>query len=117
MVTENRRGRIGPVQLRRVYYGQLHSILDVILPASQTLGLTQPTRHLLALVEPCSTGGKDATRGLAIYEAMTAPIIIDLRTVECVVGRVKRGNEWGIIDRSGDFARTVFVDPIDDEEQ
>jgi hypothetical protein len=76
----------------------------------------QPTRYLLALVEPCSTGGKDATRELTTYEATTAPIIIDLRTIECVVGRVRRGNEWGIIDRSGDFARTVFVDPGDNDE-
>jgi len=26
---------------------------------------------------------------------------------------VKRGNEWGIVDRSGELARTVFVDPIE----
>jgi hypothetical protein len=34
-----------------------------------------------------------------------------LPMVECVVGRVNRGNEWGIVDRSGDFSRTVFVNP------
>ena len=67
---------------------------------------------------PCSTGGKDATRELTTYTETTAQVVIDLRTVECVVGRVRRGNEWGIIDRSGDFARTVFVDtPIIDDEQ
>jgi hypothetical protein len=51
------------------------------------------------------------------YEATTAPVIVDLRTIENVIGRVKRGNEWGIIDRGGDFARTVFVDPVDDAEE
>ena len=58
----------------------------------------------------------DATHEVTMYSNTTAPIVIDLRTVECVVGRVQRGNEWGIIDRSGEFARTVFVDPVDDEE-
>lgn len=38
-------------------------------------------------------------------------VVVDLHTVECVVGRIKRRNEWGIVDRSGDFARTVFVEP------
>ena len=41
---------------------------------------------------------------------MTAPIIIDPSTVECVVGRVRDGNEWGAIDRSRDIARMIFVD-------
>ena len=40
-------------------------------------------------------------------------IIIDLQVVECVMGHVKHGNDWGIIDHSGDFACTVFVDPVD----
>ncbi|KAF8512809.1 hypothetical protein JB92DRAFT_2926436 [Gautieria morchelliformis] len=76
-----------------------------------------PKRHLLALVMPCSTGGRDATKVVTTYSLTMAPIVIDLRTVECVVGRVRRGNEWGIVDRSGDYARTVFVDPVQQEEQ
>jgi hypothetical protein len=39
----------------------------------------------------------------------TVPVVVDLRTVECVVGCVNPGNEWGIVDCSGDFDRTVFV--------
>ncbi|KAF8494018.1 hypothetical protein JB92DRAFT_3147186 [Gautieria morchelliformis] len=33
--------------------------------------------------------------------------------IDCdgVMGQVQRGNEWGIIDRSRDLARTVFVNP------
>lgn len=66
----------------------------------------------------CSTGSKDTTQELATYTETTALVVIDLRTVECVVGQVRRGSEWGIIDHSGDFARTVFVDtPIINDEQ
>ena len=81
------------------------------MPQSRTLGLEESHRYLLAVIQPCSTAGKDATRQLTTYSETTVPVVVDLRTVECVVGRVNRGNEWGIVDRSGDFARTVFVDP------
>lgn len=54
--------------------------------------------------------GIDVTRELTTYETTTTPIVFDVRTIECVVGRVRRGSEWRIVDRSGDFARTVFVD-------
>lgn len=117
MVADNPRHRNNQGQVRQVFYGQLHCIIDVILPVSRALALTEPKRHLLALVEPSSTRGKDATREVTTYEATTAPVIVDLRTIENVIGRVKRGNEWGIIDRGGDFARTVFVDPVDDAEE
>ena len=118
MVTNNQHRHDQPLQLRQVFYGRLESIIDVELPCTPRLNISAGTRYLLALVTPCSTGGKDATRELTTYTETTAQVVIDLRTVECVVGRVRRGNEWGIIDRSGDFARTVFVDtPIIDDEQ
>ena len=41
----------------------------------------------------------------------TVPVVVDLHMVECVVECVKRRNEWGIVDCSGDFARTVFMEP------
>jgi hypothetical protein len=56
------------------------------------------------------------TRELATYVETTTPVVINLRTIECVVGWVQRGNEWAIVNRSGDFACMVFVDPEDDDE-
>ena len=114
MVANRERDYRNAVQGRQVFYGQLQCIIDVVLPSSDILNITQPQRFLLALIEPCSTQGRDATRELTTYMATTAQIVIDLRTIEwCVVGR---GNEWGIVDRSGDFARTVFVDPEVEED-
>jgi hypothetical protein len=59
---------------------------------------------------PCITEGKDATCELTTYGQVSTSIVIDLQTIGCVVGRVKRGKTWGIVDRSGELARTVFVD-------
>ena len=116
MVANNQHGCSWPTQVCQIFYGQLDCILDIELPASHTLNLVQPTRFLLAVVTPCSTGGHDAMHEVTTYSNMTALIVIDLCTVECVVGQVWHGNEWGIIDRSGEFARTVFVDPVDNKE-
>ncbi|KAF8486605.1 hypothetical protein JB92DRAFT_3257362 [Gautieria morchelliformis] len=118
LVKNHRRGRNSePEQICQIFYGQLESIIDVVLPRAPHINIVMPKRHLLALVMPCSTGGRDATKVVTTYSLTTAPIVIDLRTVECVVGQVRRGNEWGIVDRSGDYARTVFVDPVQQEEQ
>jgi hypothetical protein len=81
------------------------------MPWSHTLNLDKVCRYLLVVIQPCSTIGKDATCEVTTYSETTVPVVVDLRTVECVVGPVKRGNEWGIVDRSGEFAQTVFVDP------
>ncbi|KAF8512114.1 hypothetical protein JB92DRAFT_2830908 [Gautieria morchelliformis] len=81
--------------------GFLHSLLPPV-----------PVPNEVAVVQPCSTGGKDATSEVTTYTETRVSVVINLRTMECVIGSVKRGgNEWGIVDRSGDFARAVFVDP------
>jgi hypothetical protein len=115
-VQNHRRGRDEPEQIHQIFYGKLECILDIVLPRAPRINIMTPKHHLLALVTPCSTGGQDATKVVTMYSVTTAPIVVDLRTVECVVGRVKRGNEWGIVDRSGDYARTVFVDAVQQEE-
>jgi hypothetical protein len=87
-----------------------------VSPCIPALGIEHPKHFILALVTHCSTAGKDATQELTTYESTTTSITIDIRMIECVVGCVRRGNGWGIVDRSGDFACTVFMDPRDDED-
>jgi len=61
------------------------------------------------MITPCSTGGQNAIQDYTIYSDTTTQIITDLRAVQYVVGRVKSRGSWGIIDRSGNFARTEFM--------
>jgi hypothetical protein len=81
------------------------------MPQSHTLDLEESHRYLLAVIQRCCMAGKDVTHDLTMYLETTVLVIVDLRTVECVVGHVNHSNEWGIVDCSGDFAGTVFVDP------
>ena len=60
---------------------------------------------LHALILGCSksglkTEGKDASRQTTVYKECHTQDIIELSMIKCVVGRVKRGNLWGIVDRS-----------------
>jgi len=66
-------------------------------------------RLLLALLTTSSTNGQDATKKVVTYVENTTQIVTDLQVVSCVVGRIQTRNRWGIIDRSGDLARTEFI--------
>ena len=67
-----------------------------LLPAPQ-LKLTKPTTLILALVQEAKAKLKD---DIYFYKEFGAEEVIDLETVQCVVGRVKNGGEWAIIDWS-----------------
>jgi len=92
-----------------VFYGELNYILQCLLGKQKIWKEFRNKTRLLAVITPCNTKGKDATKQLVEYTASTAQIVTDLQAVECVVGRVRRGKKWGIIDRSGDQVRTEFV--------
>lgn len=124
LVDRNERFPKRPVLLeRQVRYGQLHSIMVCTLPVSNLLRLTPQSQKLflLAYITPVDTSVQragartwpDATEEVVSYtETRETSIIVDVSSVECVVGRVKykiNGRaRWGIIDRSGDGARTTF---------
>ncbi|KAG1729425.1 hypothetical protein EDD22DRAFT_788859 [Suillus occidentalis] len=99
-------GTLQVIQL--VQYGRLEKIL--VCPLSnntQWLGLAGKTL-LLALIKPCQTGGRDATKEETRYSRNLASIITDLRNVKGVVGRVESRGEWTIIDRRNSFAKPAF---------
>jgi len=35
---------------------------------------------------------------------------VDIKSIQCVVGRVKDQERWGLIDRSGPLAHAVFTE-------
>ena len=85
------------------------------MPRNHALGLTAPqTTYILALVTEARTCGYDVTETVTQYTSMDGTSqIIDLQSIEAVVGRVPMGDyvkRCGVIDRSGDLARTVFTE-------
>lgn len=96
--------------VRQTYYGRLDLILECHIPDDPFWPVElKGNIRLLAIITPCETEGEDATKELLMYKKMTTQIATDLQCVECVVGRAETRKNWGIIDRSGDFARTEFI--------
>lgn len=67
------------------------------LPPAPQLKLTEPKTIILALIQEAKAKLKD---GIHFYKDFSAEEVVDLETLQCVVGRVKNGVKWAIIDRS-----------------
>ena len=79
------------------------------LPKHPLWSYMSGTERLLAVITPCATAGKDATREVTSYTTTTTPIVTDLRTITAAVGRVQSRGEWLIVDRSGGLLHPEFV--------
>jgi hypothetical protein len=79
------------------FFGQLKRILLVELPPAPQLDLTEPKTFILAVIQETKAMLKD---GIHFYKDFGPEEVVDLKTVQCVVGRVKYGDGWAIIDRS-----------------
>ena len=112
MVDEHEGDPGRPAQDKRtVCYGQVQSYIYVTLPATPHLKTDHDSPALLALVKLCKTDGEDgedASLTPVWYKDLRTVRAFDVATIECVVGRVKVGNRWGIIDRSFGMQRTVI---------
>jgi hypothetical protein len=90
-VQNNHRKAGEPAENIQTFYGQLQYILECDLLHHAELGIPDRHKYLLAVVVPCITNGKDATREATMYNTTSTAIVIDLQVIGCVVGRVKRG--------------------------
>jgi len=91
-----------------VCYGQVHSYIHVTLPAKPHLKTNHKLTAILALVTLCKTNGEDVSRVPVWYHKMELVCAFDVVTIDCVVGQVKVGDHWGIIDRSLGSEHTVM---------
>ncbi|KAG8829169.1 hypothetical protein FRC17_007018 [Serendipita sp. 399] len=102
-----RQQRREPAFELRTYFGCLEDIYEVSLPPQPPFD-TKPMVLLLALIRPC-----DATfipqMNAHIYRTYKPLEVVDIQTIESVVGRVPYGNGWAIVDRSGELARATIV--------
>src|SRR5260221_5295526 len=91
--------------------------LSLSLPASgpiPSLGEPVITVVLLAIVTTCDTQGCNATLEQTYFKALTSYVkVVDLAAICAIIGHIWIGTanpRWAIIDRSGNWAHTVFTD-------
>lgn len=114
LVDQNTRYSKRPVVLEpRVFFGQLQHIFVVKLDESPQLGLTEKTTLILAAIRVCADPQLRDENKVYYYSREGHLEIVDMACVQCLVGRVKDGNEWAIVDRSEGCTRPEFV--VDDD--
>ncbi|PVF91703.1 hypothetical protein CPB86DRAFT_718977 [Serendipita vermifera] len=107
----------------QIMYGRLLYIVVFDLPVVRNAGqqFSQPTTYRLACVRACKLRqAGDATAELVEFAEMEdTPTFIHVGVIECTIGRVRTPTGWSIVDRSSEWARTVFtsdeIDSRDDE--
>ena len=116
LVDRNAAFRNQPVILElRTFYGELQDIFVITVPASPALGLLLPEQVILAGIRTCTLDDRTAPGGLDIhYYTHTGRYeVVDIKNVQCLVGRVLDRGQWAIIDRSGGLARALYVEDND----
>ena len=86
------------------FFGQLQRIFVIDIPPTPRLNIAVPTTIILALIKNVKT---TLTDNIYYYKVFGVNEVVDLTTVQCVVGRVWDRDEWAIIDRSDDVAIQV----------
>ncbi|KAF7336408.1 hypothetical protein MSAN_02294800 [Mycena sanguinolenta] len=117
LVDQNTRYRNRPENFKlETFYGQLTHIYRVHLPdACPSLHTEGPTTYILAAIRSCTLKPDDkelAGLDIHFYSSHGSLDVVDITTVQSLVGRVKRTDTWAIIDRSGALARAEWLGEV-----
>ena len=92
------------------FWGQLLNIFVLTIDDSQARLLGEESSQrtfFLAEVRRCKIASRDALDTL-YYQEMGKIEVVDLLSIQCVIGRIYDRSEWAIIDRSDPLARASF---------
>lgn len=107
-----RRKRSRPKYVLKTFFGQLQHLYTIEFQAAcDGLGTDGPTTIIFAAIRNCVIES-EGPEGVDVhyYSKEGRLHFIDVNSIQCLVGRVKDGDEWGIIDRSGSLARAAHAD-------
>ena len=87
------------------FFGQLKRLLVLELPTAHQLNLEKPKMTILAVIQSVKATLRN---DIYYYKELGVEEVVDLSTVQCVVGRIWDRGEWAIVDRSDNM--TIQVD-------
>jgi len=103
-------------EVHTILYAHMEHIIICKLPAipsptGRQLAPTPPTSNILALVTILDTSPArvDAVYDPVWYKKTGARRVVDIGTIQCLIGRIRVGNQYGIVDRSYGAERTEFL--------
>ena len=88
----------------KIFFGQLQHILVLELPSTLQLNLAMPTMIILALIKNVKA---TLTDNIYYHNGPGVDEVVNLTTVQCIVGRIWDRDEWGIIDWSNNVVIQV----------
>jgi hypothetical protein len=98
----------------QTFYGQLQHIYVICFPeACKDLGLSNPTTIILAAIKTCILDVVDPqfqSLDIRLCSGEGALHVIDVTSLQCLVGRIRDRDMWAIIDRSGQLARALYIE-------
>ena len=77
------------------------------MPRAQTLRLNAPDILILGAIHRCEVE-RHNDLDMHYYKKQGRTEVVDITTIQCLVGRIKDRGWWTIIDRSGKLARAIF---------
>lgn len=101
-----------PIQFaKQTFYGQLTHILVVRVNAMPSaIPPSPPTTLVLAVIHSCTILRAHPALDIHYYKNLGRTEVVDITTVQCVVGRVRDRGQWAIVDRSGALVRALYVE-------
>jgi hypothetical protein len=101
-----------PKYVLETFFGQLQHLFCIRFAACPDLGMEAGATVLLAAIKTCVILEGVYPTGLDMhaYSRLGALHFVDLKNVQCLVGRIHDRGQWTIIDRSGSLARAMYIE-------
>ncbi|KAL1748545.1 hypothetical protein HDZ31DRAFT_29651 [Schizophyllum fasciatum] len=113
----NKRSKKKEIDLMlETFFGELQTIYVVRFherTSRVALELGNNTELVLAAVRSCEVVESHDILDIHFYSRHGKLDVVDITSIQALVGRIRDSDRWAIVDRSGSLARAVFVPDID----
>lgn len=69
-----------------------------------------PSTVVLGIIRSCTIETRHRILDINYYSKEGTLDVVDINSVQCVVGRIRDRNRWAIIDRSGTLSRALYIE-------
>lgn len=99
------------VDVEADYYGQLQSLFVVEIPPCAALRITTPETLALTAVLPIRPTGQNGAEQVVCHANTFDPLeVIDIQSLQCLVGGVVDPNKWIFVEQLGSREVTQIGD-------
>ena len=89
----------------RNFFGQILRLFVINIPASPQHEIREDSFIYAAIHQANISEPATDHCGINYYQQLGPVVVVDLSSVQCVVGRIRDHNKWAIVDRSGSLAQ------------